>query len=125
MEQLRVLLLDSDVNTRANAAIALARNADVGGIPAMITLLRQGASPISKAEFASLSEAEQQQELSRRSFEEPSVLTNCMTAVARLWPRIRLDQQTEIRQSVTRLANNHRLAGVRLQAGILLRETDE
>jgi len=122
MEQLHVMLLDSDISTQANAAIALARNADPVGIPVMIKLLKQGANRMSQANFAKFSAKEQQAELARRSFEEPAVLTNCITAVGRLWPAIPENQQAELKQLLQKLAGEHKLAGVRLQAKSLLRE---
>ena len=122
MEQLRVMLLDSDSSTRANAAIALARNAQVDGVPVILELVNEGATVREPAQFQKLSEEDQQAELSRRNFEEPTALLQCLTAVGRLWTRIPNDQQAELRDAVLRLQKNHESSAIRLRAGELLRE---
>lgn len=122
IEQLKVLLLDADTMTQANAAIALSRNADPAGIPVIARLLSAATNDMSAEEFAALSKEDQEEELARKLFEQSATLVNCMTALGRMWTRVPESDRLAVQATVDDLASSHRSAGVRLHASALLRE---
>jgi len=124
IEQLRVLLLDADKVTQANAAIALARNADTSGSKVLLKLIEQGTDPMEAKEFAGLSAEDQQAELAAQLFDQSATLVNCMTAVGRLWARIPAEQQQAFLTAIRQLSGSHASSGVRLHATNLLRSIE-
>jgi len=122
MEQLEVLLLDGDSMTRANAAVALARNGQIQGVPVLLTMLTDGTTDPSRDDFAKLTAEEQQLMLQHRQFEQPIILRNCIRAIETLWPKIEESRQTELKTVLTQLSENHAAADIRVQAKALLNQ---
>ena len=122
MEQLEVMLLDGDSMTRANAAVALARNGQIQGVPVLLAMLTDGTKDPSRDDFAKLTAEEQQLMLQHRQFEQPIILRNCIRAVETLWPKIEESRQTELKTVLTQLSENHAAADIRVQAKALLNQ---
>ncbi|HIE96482.1 MAG: HEAT repeat domain-containing protein [Fuerstiella sp.] len=122
MEQLEVMLLDGDAMTRANAAVALARNGQVQGVPVLLAMLTDGTTELSRADFGKLTEEEQQLLLQRRQFEQPIILRNCIRAVETLWAKIDEASQTELKAVLSQISDNHTAADIRVQARALLNQ---
>ena len=125
VETLEVMLLDGDQMTRANAAVGLARNGSAAGIDTFIELLEAGAKPMDRSEFQNLSPEEQQEELAKRSFEQPIILRNSLRAVSSLWPQIPAEQQQRLQAILAQLAEDGAAADIRLQADTLLKQTQQ
>jgi hypothetical protein len=121
IEQLRVLLLDSDESTQVNAAIALSRNADVGGMPTIIEVLRNGLEPLETEEFKALPEAEKQNALTAQLYDQATALVNCLTAVSKLWDRIEDSNKAKLLSVIEKLESDHASPGIRLHAKAVLR----
>ena len=122
MEQLEVLLLDGDSMTRANAAVALARNGQVQGVPVLLALLTEGTTDPNRDDFAKLTPEEQQLMLQHRQFEQPIILRNCIRAVETLWPKIDESRQTKLKAVLSQLSDNHAATDIRMQAQTLLNQ---
>ena len=122
MDQLRVLLLDSDESTQVNAAIALARNADTRGIPTILRQLRLGATAVSSEPINEFSAASQQDTLTDRLFDQSTALVNCLTAVCKLWNRISGEDKTNLVAAIRKLQSVHASPGIRMHAAAVLRE---
>ncbi|MEZ6061327.1 MAG: HEAT repeat domain-containing protein [Planctomycetaceae bacterium] len=122
IRQLRVMLLDGDRMTQANAAVALARNGQHDGVATFSRLLATAAEPMDRAEFAALSPEDQQRVLAEQSFEEPIILRNTIRAVGSLWNDISDEDRVQLTASLQKLADNHSAADIRLQARKLLDE---
>ena len=122
MEQLEAMLLDGDAMTRANAAVALARNGQVQGVPILLAMLTDGTTALSRPDFGKLTPEEQQLQLQHRQFEQPIILRNCIRAIEMLWPKIDEASQTELKAVLSELADNHTAADIRVQARALLNQ---
>jgi HEAT repeat protein len=120
VQQLEVMLLDGDQMTRANAAVALARNGNAKGADTFIELLTEGAAPMDREAFQKLDPEQQQEALRVQNFEQPVILRNSLRAISSLWPRIPADQQAKLREVLPALAEDNAAADIRLQAGRLL-----
>ncbi len=125
MDLLKVMLLDADLTTRANAATALARNADPAGVPVLLSILSQPSVQLSEEDASGMTAAERRNELSRRQFDQSAMLINGMTAIGRLWTRISAADQEKLRAAVRSVAENHDSPGVRLHATALLRQMEQ
>ncbi|MEO2014037.1 MAG: HEAT repeat domain-containing protein [Fuerstiella sp.] len=122
MEQLEVMLLDGDSMTCANAAVALARNGQVQGVPVLLAMLTDGTTELSRADFGKLTPEEQQLLLQHRQFEQPIILRNCIRAIGTLWAKIDEASQTELKAVLGKLSDNHTAADIRVQAQALLNQ---
>lgn len=113
--QLKLMLLDGDSKTRANAAVALARNGVADGAPILAEFLAEAATnqPI---DLKSLSEEEKTEVLAWRHFEQPIILRNSIRAVGAIWDRISKDEQAAISKSLEALVEDYPNADVRHQA---------
>jgi len=120
IELLEVMLLDNDPMAQANAATGLALNGNTQGVKVITRLLQAGTEEIDKAEFAALPAEEQARMLSWHQGEQPRIVSNCLRAVDMLWPRLSADQQTELRPILKQLADDHTIAGIRMQASTVL-----
>ena len=114
MEQLEVMLLDGDPMTRANAAVALARNGQVQGVPVLLAMLTDGTTELSREDFGNLTPDEQQLLLQHRQFEQPIILRNCIRAIETLWGKIDEASQTELKAVLGKLSESHTAAGIRV-----------
>ncbi|MDG1896274.1 MAG: HEAT repeat domain-containing protein [Fuerstiella sp.] len=122
VEQLKVMLLDGDPMTRANAAVALARNGQVDGVPVLLALITDGTTDPDRDEFSKMTPEEQQLLLQRRQFEQPIILRNCIRAIETLWAKINVDRQTELKAVLGQIAEKHAAADIRVQAQALLNQ---
>ncbi len=120
IKQLQVMLLDGDRMTRANAAVALARNGRTDGVETFGELLATAAQPMDRAEFVSLSAEQQQETLAMQKFEEPIILRNTIRAVAALWPQISEADRSQLATSLSQIAADHAATDIRMQARALL-----
>jgi len=122
VEQLEVLLLDGDSMTRANAAVALARNGQVQGVPVLLAMLTDGMTDPGRDDFAKLAPEEQQLLLQHRQFEQPIILRNCIRAIQTLWPKIDEARQAELKAILSQISQEHSAADIRIQAHTLLNQ---
>ncbi|MEZ6127542.1 MAG: HEAT repeat domain-containing protein [Planctomycetaceae bacterium] len=120
MSELKVMLLDGDALTRANAAVGLARNGLTDGVPVLIGLVRDGSTEMSREEFQKLTPEEQQQAMSARQFEQPIILSNSLRAIGSLWDLMSSEQHAELQPLLASLAETASAADVRLQARSLM-----
>jgi len=125
LEQLRVMLTDGNRLAQANAAIGLARNGSVDGVPTMIQLLTTSLTPFeyqpdpaTKGEVAP--DAVQQAE-ARHQIEEAQVARNCLRAVENLWPQIDVENRTSLAAVIRQVEQTFPASDVRQQAGELLK----
>lgn len=124
IEQLHVLLLDSDQSTQVNAAIALSRNADLGGLPTILRVLQEGAVPLSPEQFTELPKAEKEEAMAALLFDQSTALVNCLTAVCRLWDQIPDENRPDLKSAIQKLEEGHASPGIRLHASAVLRELE-
>ncbi|MDG2130093.1 MAG: HEAT repeat domain-containing protein [Fuerstiella sp.] len=122
VEQLEVLLLDGDSMTRANAAVALARNGQVQGVPVLLAMLTDGMTDPGRDDFAKLAPEQQQLLLQHRQFEQPIILRNCIRAIQTLWPKIDEARQAELKAILSQISQEHSAADIRIQAHTLLNQ---
>lgn len=122
MEQLKVLLLDSDESTQVNAAVALSRNADTAGIPVLLKILQAGTVSASAEQSAAPAGSAEAEAADAELFDQSTALVNCLTAVARLWNRIPQEQQAPLTTAIETLAEEHASPGIRFHASAVLRE---
>jgi hypothetical protein len=108
--------------TRANAAVALARNGQIQGVPVLLAMLTDGTTDPSRDDFAKLTAEEQQLMLQHRQFEQPIILRNCIRAIETLWSKIDESRQTELKAVLTQLSDDHAAADIRVQAQTLLNQ---
>lgn len=123
LEQLRLLLLDSDSFARANAAVGLARNGSTDGVPVLKELLDESNRPFDRTRVQGLSPAEQRLAENRFLVEQPQIARNCLRAIGDLWPRLDDSVRTELASSVKATAELSTATDVRLQAQQLLHTT--
>lgn len=121
MSLLKVMLLDADANTRANAAIGLARNGSAEGADALQELLQQSGQPFAADSAAGATAEELRQAQARYEVEQPIIARNCLKAVASLWTQLSVEQQQAFRQLIEQMAASHFAADVRAQAAELLK----
>ena len=120
IRQLNAALLDRDPMTRANAAVGLARNGQIEGLPVLTELLDAGTNEMSKDDFTKLDPEEQEAEIRRRQFEQPIILSNCIRAVDSILVRLNDEQRQTLRPIVNKIATENTSAAIRTQAQKLL-----
>jgi HEAT repeat protein len=122
--QLRVMLTDGNRLAQANAAIGLARNGSVDGVPTMIQLLTTSLKPFEyQADPASPDDAAPdavQQAEARHQIEESQVARNCLRAVGNLWPQIDAENRNLLAAIIKQLETEFPASDVRQQAGEVL-----
>ncbi len=121
MEILNVMLLDSDANTRANAAVGLARNGSSEGFKTLQELLEKSNERFDPATVAALKPEEQRLARNQYEVEQPIIARNCLRALSSLWLQLPATEQQQIRGIVQQLSDRHFAPDVRLQAKELLR----
>lgn len=125
VQELRVLTLDGDPLTRANAAVGLALNGERDAVPVLLELLESQAAEPDSEEFAGLPEQEQQLELTRRSFERPVLIRNVSRALASLRGALTPEEQVQAESVLGKLADESTLPGVSDYARTALRHLGE
>lgn len=123
--QLRAMLTDGNRLAQANAAIGLARNGSVDGVPTMMQLLTTSLKPFKyepdpASEEDAAPDAVQQAE-ARHQIEESQVARNCLRAVGNLWPQIDAENRNALAAIIKQLEKDFPASDVRLQAGELLK----
>ncbi|MBC7964496.1 MAG: HEAT repeat domain-containing protein [Fuerstia sp.] len=123
--QLRAMLTDGNRLAQANAAIGLARNGSVDGVPTMMQLLTTSLKPFKyepdpASEEDAAPDAVQQAE-ARHQIEESQVARNCLRAVGNLWPQIDAENRDALAAIIKQLEKDFPASDVRLQAGELLK----
>lgn len=121
MELLRVMLLDGDANTRANAAIGLARNGSIDGLGTLSELLQLSGQPADPPTNPNVSPDEVRSAQARHEVEQSIIARNCLRAIESLWPRISEDDHRDLRKIIEQTAEQHFAADVRAQARALLK----
>ncbi len=116
MELLRVMLLDGDANTRANAAIGLARNGSIDGLRTLSELLQVSGQPAELPSNPNVSPEEVRAAQARHEVEQSIIARNCLRAVESLWPRISADDHRDLQKIIEQTAEQHFAADVRAQA---------
>lgn len=104
MEQLKVLLTDSDRFARANAAMGLARNGSTECVPTLIELMNEALVPFDRSSVKDKSEPEQR--LAENSFlvEQPQIVRNCLRASSDLWTKLTDEQKGQFTKVVTQIS---------------------
>lgn len=125
--QLRVMLTDGNRLAQANAAIGLARNGSVDGVPTMLQLLTTSLKPFvyqadPALEDGAAPDAVQQAE-ARHQIEESQVARNCLRAVGNLWPQIDAENRTSLIAIIGQVEKEFPVPDVRQQAGEVLKMT--
>ena len=109
------MLLDRDQMTQANAAVGLARNGVVDGIPVLTKLLKDGLER--KSPEASPEQSQEQlRALQAKQFEQPIILRNCIRAVGSLWGSMSSEQQEQLTPILKKLSESYSAADVRNEA---------
>jgi hypothetical protein len=121
LKELRVLLLDGDPRTRANAAFGLVRNGSPDGLPAVIDLMSDALKPWDEASLATLDEAQRAREVAFHNIEQPQIVRNCLRAIQNEWSALDAAQQERVVDVVSQLADSYHTPDVRSQAGNLLK----
>ncbi len=121
MELLKSMLSDGDTFARTNAAVGLARNGSLDGVPVLTELIQEATRPFVKATSYESPEAERQA-YAAFQVEQSAVTRNCLRAVGGLWDRLTSEQKTELRTAVQKIEADHFAADVRNQASSFLRE---
>ncbi len=115
VEELKRMLLDRDQMTQANAAVGLARNGVVDGIPVLTKLLKDGLER--KSPEASPEQSQEQlRALQAKQFEQPIILRNCIRAVGSLWGSMSSEQQEQLTPILKKLSESYSAADVRNEA---------
>lgn len=130
MKELRVVLLDRDDKTRANAAVALARNGQADGVPVLLDLVETYTEEFSEdaakslPEWQNADEAQQQDLLlkmrSVREFEAPIIIGNCLTALDSIWVLLTDKQREAAKAVLEKVAQGNHAADLKMQANQLL-----
>ena len=124
--QLRVMLTDGNRLAQANAAIGLARNGSVDGVPTMIQLLTTSLTPFAyqpdlDTKDDAAPDAVQQAE-ARHQIEEAQVVRNCLRAVENLWPQIDVGNRASLADIIRQVEQTFPASDARQQAGELLKK---
>ncbi len=127
LDQLHVMLTDGNRQARANAAIGLARNGSVDGVPTLIQLLTTSLTPFEhkpdpNAKNETTPEEIQQADV-RHQIEESQIARNCLKAVADLWPQIDAENRVTLVAVIGQVKQNFFASDVCQQAGELLQAT--
>ena len=124
--QLRVMLTDGNRLAQANAAIGLARNGSVDGVPTMIQLLTTSLTPFEyQPDLTTKDEAAPdavQQAEARHQIEEAQVVRNCLRAVENLWPQIDVGNRASLADIIRQVEQTFPASDARHQAGELLKK---
>lgn len=116
-QRLRVLLANSDANTRVNAAIGLARQGTTEGVSVFKKILADGARPDENAAAPPrTASADEQRQAASRRFERLLALKNAIKAVGKLSGEFSAKQRQEFIGLLGPLAENHREARIRSDA---------
>lgn len=115
-QRLRVMLSDVDLLTRANAAIALARQDSTAGLPIFKRYLEQAAEPFDPDEFAEYSDEKKAELIEAKTRQEPLVLKNAFKAIQDLSPQLNAAEKSEIVGLLEPLSDSHNNAVVRVEA---------
>ena len=101
IEQLKVMLLDGDRRTRANAVMGLARNGVPDAVDALTKLLRDSLKPFDPKSVADQPKVDLV--VAERAYlaEQPILIRNCLRAVVDLWGHMQPAQQAETRELVS------------------------
>ncbi len=120
LEQLRVMLTDGNRLAQANAAIGLARNGSVDGVPTLIQLLTTSLKPFEYQPDPTVNDDAApdvvQQAEARHQIEESQVARNCLKAVGDLWPQIDAENRAALAAVISEMERSFPAADVRLQA---------
>lgn len=101
---LKLMLLDGDSFTRANAAVGLARNGTTDGAEALTELVEEFIDEISADQMPKLTGAELQKEISHRTVERQTVLRNCFRAIGGIYSRMTDEQKAAIKPHLEKAA---------------------
>ncbi|MDA1232753.1 MAG: HEAT repeat domain-containing protein, partial [Planctomycetota bacterium] len=107
LQQLRVMLSDGNHLAQANAAIGLARNGSIDGVPTMVKLMASSLKPFKFETDTTVKEAATPEEIRQAEvlhwIEESKVASNCLKAVSDLWPQIDSEQRNALLQIVRQM----------------------
>lgn len=104
MRMLKLMLLDGDSFTRANAAVGLARNGDAGGNDALIELVEEFIDEVTAEDLQGLAGAELKKEMSNRTLERQNVLRNCFRAISGVYAGMTDEQKAALAPMVEQAA---------------------
>lgn len=106
MRMLKLMLLDGDSFTRANAAVGLARNGDISGGDALVELVEEFIDEVTVEDIADLEGAELKKEMSNRILERENVLRNCFRAIGGVYPQMSAEQRDKLKPLVESAAGS-------------------
>lgn len=101
-DRLTVLLEDSDLDTRINAAIALSRQQDSRGLSVLRDVLERAVKPVEAG--------------SADEYEQFVALKNCLTAIEKLAPSLSADERSALVPLVEPIAASYREPKIRVAA---------
>jgi len=121
MEQLKVMLLDGDRRTRANAVMGLARNGVADAVPELEKLLLGVLQPTISADAAAGDETERLLQQRMWQAEQPILARNCLRAARDLWTVATAEQRSALQKAVESISGADLFAAdIRNQARELL-----
>ncbi len=118
IEQLKVMLLDGDRRTRANAVMGLARNGVSDAIPELQKMMAEVQQPVlADASLKSADETERLLQQRMWQAEQPILARNCLRAVRDLWFVAAADQRQALQAATVAIGSAELFAAdVRNQA---------
>jgi len=123
IEQLKVMLLDGDRQTRANAVMGLARNGEPAAVAALMGLLKDAQKPFDSDSMQGKSAQELMAAEQAYKTEQPVLARNGLRAVGHLWGHMSPSEKQETCELVEALASSKGFApDVLLQARGLLNQ---
>lgn len=118
--RLEVLLDNVDINTQVNAAIGLARNGSLAGLPLFKEYLREAAEPFDPADLDAL-DAERKAELTEAKLrQEPLILKNAFKAMTDLREQFEPQERQELIGLLEPLTRVHGNEVVRMESRKLI-----
>lgn len=125
IKELELALLDGNALARANAAVGLARNGSTAGFDVLLNLMTEATEPIESDDLQKLNEQERAEELSKRRYERPIVLTNSLRAVDSILVLLSDQQQQQLKPVLQKVIDSAEAAAIRLQGQQVLRRLEE
>ena len=114
INRLRVVLEDTDQNTRYNAAIGLARRDSSEGLPIFESVLEQAAEPYEVP--ASPREPNAAETAGNREFREPVMLRNSLRAIRELSSSLTSEQKQRLTTLIEPISSNYHNTDIRVDA---------
>ncbi len=127
INQLKVVLLDADAKTQANAAVGLARNGSSEGFAVLRELLVECHKVYQPATTGNATDDQSGGQAARLAaaqyeVEQATIARSCLRAVEDLWPILSGEQRKEMIDVIMIVADKQNAADVRLHAAQFLKD---